>query len=105
MPCKSVLMTPMIVLTLLSLLLVAAGCGKEAPPSTGPAATTPATGPFVNSVCPIMGTPIHPASVPASLTREYKGQKVAFCCSMCPPVWDKLTDAEKDAKLAKAMRK
>jgi hypothetical protein len=57
---------------------------------------------FVNTHCPIMGGRIDPARVPASLTREYKGQKVAFCCGMCPGAWDKLTDAQKDAKLKAA---
>jgi hypothetical protein len=61
------------------------------------------TGPkFANATCPIMGTPIDPAKVTESLTRVYKGQKIAFCCAMCPPAWDKLTDAERDAKLSQA---
>ena len=57
---------------------------------------------FANVRCPIMGSPINPDKVPANLTREYKGQKVAFCCGGCPPAWDKLSDAEKDAKLKAA---
>ena len=53
---------------------------------------------IVNARCPIMGgNPV------AALTRDYNGQKIGFCCSGCPAQWDKLTDAEKDAKLAKAM--
>ncbi len=60
---------------------------------------------YVNAVCPIMGSPIHPDKVTASLTREYKGQKVAFCCAGCPKAWDKLTDAQKEEKLAKAETK
>lgn len=50
---------------------------------------------IANSQCPIMGGAVNP-----SLTREYKGQTVAFCCGMCPPAWDKLSDSQKDAKLA-----
>lgn len=65
---------------------------------------TAATVAVVNSKCPIMGGKIDPAKVPADLTREYKGQKVGFCCAGCPATWDKLTDAEKDAKLAAAMK-
>ena len=57
---------------------------------------------FANVRCPIMGTPINPDKVPVNLTREYKGQKVAFCCGGCPPAWDKLSDAEKDVKLKAA---
>ena len=56
---------------------------------------------FVNNKCPIMGTTINPADVTEDLIREYKGQKVAFCCQMCPTQWDKLSDSEKEAKLAK----
>lgn len=54
---------------------------------------------FANVTCPIMGSKIDPAKVPASLVREYKGKKIAFCCGGCPAQWDKLSDAEKDAKL------
>jgi len=50
-----------------------------------------------------MGTTIDPANVSDSLTRTHKGNKVAFCCAGCPATWDKLSDAEKDAKLAKVM--
>jgi hypothetical protein len=57
---------------------------------------------FANTKCPIMGTPIDPAKVPESLTRTYKDQKIAFCCPMCLPQWDKLTDAQKDTKLQAA---
>ncbi|MFA5866104.1 MAG: hypothetical protein WC975_15640 [Phycisphaerae bacterium] len=59
---------------------------------------------FVNARCPIMGNPINPATVTENLTREYKGQRVAFCCAMCPGKWDKLTDAQKDAKLKEAAK-
>jgi hypothetical protein len=57
---------------------------------------------FANNLCPIMGSPINPAKVTKNLIRDYKGQKVAFCCAGCPATWDKLTDAEKNIKLAKA---
>lgn len=55
---------------------------------------------FANDHCPILGTPIDPDNVPEDLIRDYKGQKVAFCCAGCPEEWDKLADAQKDAKLA-----
>ncbi len=57
---------------------------------------------FVNNRCPIMGLPINPDKVTKILVRDYKGQKVAFCCYGCPATWDKLTNAQKQAKLAKA---
>jgi hypothetical protein len=58
---------------------------------------------FANARCPIMGSPINPDKVAKNLIRDYKDQKVAFCCGGCPATWDKLTDAEKTAKLAKVM--
>ncbi len=56
---------------------------------------------FANNLCPIMGSPINPEKVTKNLIRDYKGQKVAFCCAGCPAAWDKFTDAQKQAKLAK----
>jgi len=56
-------------------------------------------GGIVNARCPIMGTQLDPAKVPAELTREFRGQKVGFCCGGCPAAWDKLTDQDKQAKL------
>lgn len=55
---------------------------------------------FVNDRCPIMGTPIDPTKIPAALMRAYEGHKVAFCCAGCPQAWDRLSNAEKTAKLA-----
>lgn len=56
---------------------------------------------LANVRCPIMGSLIDPAKASSKLTRMYKGQKVAFCCAGCPATWDKLTDADKQTKLAK----
>jgi hypothetical protein len=53
----------------------------------------------INDQCPISGKKINRMNTPESLTRMHKGQKVGFCCPECPPQWDKLTEAEKDAKL------
>ena len=66
--------------------------------------TASASTEFVNAKCPIMGSAINPDNIPASLIREYKGKKVAFCCGGCPAAWDKLTDQQKDDKLAKVMK-
>jgi hypothetical protein len=52
-----------------------------------------------------MDAPIVPEKVTKGLIREYKGQKIAFCCAGCPSAWDKLTGAQKDAKLAKVKPK
>jgi len=68
---------------------------------TGPAkaAATAPHSEFANSRCPIMGQRIDPRRVTPELGSLYKGQKVAFCCEGCKPIWEKLTDAEKQAKL------
>ncbi len=58
---------------------------------------------FANNRCPIMGSPINPEKVTKNLVRDYMGQKVAFCCAGCPSTWDKLSNAQKQAKLAKAI--
>ncbi|MGB2822214.1 MAG: hypothetical protein WBF17_14615 [Phycisphaerae bacterium] len=79
-----------------------AGCDDsqpQGPSKGGPAAQAK----VVNAKCPMMGNTIDPAAVPANLTREFKGQKVGFCCAGCPAAWDKLSDEQKATKLAAAM--
>jgi len=71
--------------------------GASAAMSAGQGGGAPSA--FANTKCPIMGGAIDPAKVPESLTRVYKGKEIAFCCAMCPGQWDKLTDAQKDARL------
>lgn len=56
---------------------------------------------FANAACPIMGSKINPFKLPASLVREFNGQKVGFCCAGCPEQWDKLSKTQKQAKLKK----
>jgi len=58
----------------------------------------------VNTKCPITGEALSPDGVAENLTRDYKGQKIGFCCDGCPAEWEKLTDAAKDAELAKAKK-
>ena len=81
------------------------GCNKPADTGNGGRATTQpaATVATVNSTCPIMGEKFNSAKVAPELVREFAGQKVGFCCAGCPEKWDKLSDIEKTAKLAKAM--
>jgi hypothetical protein len=59
--------------------------------------------PCANSKCPISGKEFDNMNVPKDRTRMYKGMKIGFCCPMCPPEWDKLTDEQKDAKLKEVM--
>lgn len=61
--------------------------------------------PTVNDACPISGQKIGMMDTPEKLTTIFKGKKVGFCCPNCPPAWDKLTDTEKEEKLAKVLYK
>ena len=60
------------------------------------------TSPAVNTQCPMMGSEIDPENVPESLTREFHGRKIGFCCAGCPAGWDTLSDEQKQVKLDKA---
>ena len=94
-----------VVCCLCLLVVLAVGC-EEKPKKVASTPTPTAAPAFANANCPIMTkNAINPAKVPATLTRTHKGKKVAFCCAGCPKAWDKLTDAEKDAKLAKVAAK
>lgn len=53
----------------------------------------------INAKCPMSGKPVD-----GTHTVSYKDQTVGFCCGMCPSNWAKLSDAEKDAKLASAKK-
>lgn len=79
------------------------GCKEQSTSPTAPANKSATAATYANTRCPIMNTPIDPAAVTPDLTRTYKGKVVAFCCNVCPPQWDKLTDTQKDAKLAAVM--
>jgi flagellar biosynthesis component FlhA len=61
--------------------------------------------PTVNDACPVSGDKIDMMNTPEKQTTIFKGKKVGFCCTKCPLVWDKLTDAEKEEKLAKVTYK
>ena len=51
----------------------------------------------VNTNCVMMPD----ETVDPDVTAMYKGMKVGFCCQDCVEEWNKLSDAEKDAKLKK----
>lgn len=75
--------------------------GQKVSSTSGNAKDTNVKSEFANAKCPIMASPIHPDKVAENLIRDYKSQKIAFCCAGCPETWDKLSDLEKNAKLAK----
>lgn len=45
--------------------------------------------------------PVDPSVAPV----EWKGQKLGLCCEGCRGKWNKLTDAQKDSAVAKAIAK
>jgi hypothetical protein len=54
----------------------------------------------VNKMCAVVtDDPVNPKVEPVI----WKGQKVGFCCDGCKPTWAKMTEAEKDAAVAKAI--
>jgi hypothetical protein len=55
----------------------------------------------VNHYCAVMNEdPVDP-----SLSHEWNGQKVGFCCKGCIPRWEKMSDEQKTAALAAAVAK
>ncbi len=55
----------------------------------------------VNAYCAVvLDDPVNP-----EVFTDYKGQRVGFCCKGCLPKWEAMTDAQKDAALAKAIAK
>ncbi len=70
-------------------------------PTGGKHADLGPDGSWANTHCPIMGNKVDLSKVPAKLTTEFHGQKVAFCCGGCVPAWEKLSEDEKLAKLKK----
>ena len=74
----------------LLLLGVVVGCDSSTPDT--------ALGDPVNDHCPIMGGEVTADGGQA----VWNGQVIGFCCPECQPAWEKLSDEEKSAKLAKA---
>jgi hypothetical protein len=67
----------------------AVGCHSGEKKDTKAMASTKA----VNTMCVV-----NPHDeVDPSVTADYKGQKVGFCCSKCKAKWDKMSDADKAA--------
>lgn len=42
-----------------------------------------------NAKCPITGGTLGSDGVAENLTRDYKGQKIGFCCDGCPEEWER----------------
>lgn len=61
----------------------------------------------VNAYCPIAGSHSigEARTTVASLTRDFNGKKIGFCCEDCPPVWDHMSEADKTAALNAVLAK
>lgn len=81
------------------------GCNKDQKTTSDaskPAAARVQTtaGAPVNKTCPVSGE-----AVPANATTvSYQGKTVGFCCDHCVDKWNKMSDAEKSAKIANASK-
>lgn len=69
----------------------------------GPKASTADTR-TMNSMCPIGGHEFNPVNHTEDLVREYKGDKIGFCCDGCSSAWDSMNTTQRDEihALAKA---
>ena len=52
----------------------------------------------VNAKCPIMG-----GEAKGTVTTEWHGKTIGFCCPPCIPKWDALSEPQKAKKLAASM--
>jgi hypothetical protein len=52
---------------------------------------------LVNAVCPMMG-----GKAKTTVTANWNGKTVGFCCPECIPEWEQLTGEEKASKLTAA---
>ncbi len=67
-----------------------------------PAKAAHATALKTLNYCPIAGEKLHSRDVGPT---TYKGYKIAFCCAGCPEEFARLSEKEKDAKIAKILAK
>jgi hypothetical protein len=99
------------VLTLLALGLALLGTGchegecidANSPEASKAPADTKGRVAVVNARCPVVNRDAIPGNMAKeNCVVEWRGQKVGLCCPGCAPNWAKMTDAEKDAALARA---
>lgn len=94
MKIRKPLIVPMFALAFAGVLL-AGGCQADQKAAEAPKTVAPAKAMAMNTSCPFSGEACN-----GDIASDYKAGKVAFCCAGCKAKWAKLTDAEKDAKLA-----
>ncbi len=99
MTTRSMLAVPALVL--LGAAVGACQSSKTAQEPSMCTAPKPGTITSVNQYCVMVAKdPVDP-----TVTAQWKGQTVGFCCNGCIPKWEKLTEKEKDAALAAAVAK
>ena len=87
--------------------IVSVGCdsGSKKPAPADKAEAKPkdesTTSVASNTLCPIMGSEVDPEAEMVS----FKGETIGFCCDGCDEKWAKLSDEEKEKKLAEAKTK
>jgi hypothetical protein len=81
--------------------LILGGCaGNKSHESDAECKAAKGTPTTPNKVCVMMNDdPVDPAVAPV----EWRGQKYGLCCNGCRGKWNALTDAQKDAAVAKAV--
>ncbi|MFA6044543.1 MAG: hypothetical protein WC718_06130 [Phycisphaerales bacterium] len=79
-------------------LLAGALAPRPAPAALAGGAIAAVTSDPVNKVCPVMGGDVDAKSP----TRPFKDVTIGFCCAGCEGKWDKKTDQDKMALLAKS---
>jgi hypothetical protein len=89
---------PILRLSAAALLVAAAltGCANNHKDHASASAPAAGTMTMANTKCPYSNEPVNP-----SITSDYKGQKVGFCCAGCKGKWDGSTDAKRAEILAK----
>jgi len=73
------------------------GCSKSETTPSAQDSQAAGSVTLANDVCPLMG-----GKAKESVTVEWNGKTVGFCCADCIPGWEELSDEEKATKLAEA---
>ena len=68
-------------------------------PGKAPAGATVSPAGTVNLYCVVVPRDLIGAD---AATTEWRGEKVGFCCSHCVTKWNKMTESERDTKVAAA---
>lgn len=79
----------------LAMSLALVGCQPVAGPTAADGTTSRVA--LINTFCPIEGGPVD-----ESVSVDWNGKQVGFCCSDCIPTWNALSEEEKEVKLTES---